>query len=323
MLENMPKVELHIHLDGSLDIDLAKRLSLLDDDEIINNMIAKDKCIDLNDYLTKFSFPCSLMQSKNNLIKVAEALGKNFEKENVIYAEVRFAPLKHTLEGLSLDDVVTSVIEGFSNCKTKVNLILCMMRNDTFSDNLKVVDLAEKYLGNGVVALDLAGAEALYPTADFAELFSIVKSKNIPFTIHAGEADGISSINAAIDIGTMRIGHGIRCLEDNETVNLIKEKEILLEVCPTSNVQTNVVDKISNHPIGKLKDMGIKVCINTDNRTVSNTTLSKEYKLLQDELGFTFDDLVQCNVNAINGSFLSKEEKRYLLQKYYSFIIKN
>lgn len=323
MLENMPKVELHVHLDGSLDIDLAKRLSLLDDDEIINNMIAKDKCIDLNDYLTKFSFPCSLMQSKNNLIKVAEALGKNFEKENVIYAEVRFAPLKHTLEGLSLDDVVTSVIEGFSNCKTNVNLILCMMRNDTFSDNLKVVDLAEKYLGNGVVALDLAGAEALYPTADFAELFSIVKSKNIPFTIHAGEADGISSINAAIDIGTMRIGHGIRCLEDNETVNLIKEKEILLEVCPTSNVQTNVVDKISNHPIGKLKDMGIKVCINTDNRTVSNTTLSKEYKLLQDELGFTFDDLVQCNVNAINGSFLSKEEKRYLLQKYYSFIIKN
>lgn len=323
MLENMPKVELHVHLDGSLDIDLAKRLSLLDDDEIISNMIAKDKCIDLNDYLTKFSFPCSLMQSKNNLIKVAEALGKNFEKENVIYAEVRFAPLKHTLEGLSLDDVVTSVIEGFSNCKTKVNLILCMMRNDTFSDNLKVVDLAEKYLGNGVVALDLAGAEALYPTADFAELFSIVKSKNIPFTIHAGEADGVSSINAAIDIGTMRIGHGIRCLEDNETVNLIKEKEILLEVCPTSNVQTNVVDTISNHPIGKLKDMGIKVCINTDNRTVSNTTLSKEYKLLQDELGFTFDDLVQCNVNAINGSFLSKEEKRYLLQKYYSFIIKN
>ncbi len=323
MLENMPKVELHVHLDGSLDIDLAKRLSLLDDDEIISNMIAKDKCIDLNDYLTKFSFPCSLMQSKNNLIKVAEALGKNFEKENVIYAEVRFAPLKHTLEGLSLDDVVTSVIEGFSNCKIKVNLILCMMRNDTFSDNLKVVDLAEKYLGNGVVALDLAGAEALYPTADFAELFSIVKSKNIPFTIHAGEADGISSINAAIDIGTMRIGHGIRCLEDNETVNLIKEKEILLEVCPTSNVQTNVVDKISNHPIGKLKDMGIKVCINTDNRTVSNTTLSKEYKLLQDELGFTFDDLVKCNVNAINGSFLSKEEKRYLLQKYYSFIIKN
>lgn len=320
-MKNIPKIELHVHLDGSLDIELAKQLSLKDDDYIESNLIAKDKCENLNDYLTKFDFPCSLMQSKENLIKVAEALGKNFEEDNVIYAEVRFAPLKHTLEGLSPDLVVESVIEGFSKCKTKVNLILCMMRNDTFSDNLKVINLAEKYFNNGVVAVDLAGAEALYPTEDFIELFSIARAKDIPYTIHAGEAAGCESINSAIEAHTNRIGHGIRCIEDENTMNLIKKNDILLEICPTSNVQTNVVKDMKSHPIKKIIDSGIKVSINTDNRTVSNTTLTKEYELLINEVGLSELDIIKTNIDAISYSFLSLEDKKYLVDKYNSMLL--
>lgn len=319
-IEDLPKIELHVHLDGSLSTEMAKRISLKDDDYILNNMIAKEKCEDLNEYLTKFSFPCDLLQSKKNLELFSSELAKDLEKDNVIYAEVRFAPLKHLNEGLSPDEVVESVISGLRTSKTKINVILCMMRNDAFSENLKVIDLAKKYLGNGVVGIDLAGAEALYPTEDFIELFNIARSKGIPFTIHAGEADGVSSINSAILCHTNRIGHGIRCIEDKDVMKTIRDNNILLEVCPTSNIQTNVVDKINNHPIKYLIENGIKVCINTDNRTVSNTTLSKEYKMLINELGLSIEDIINCNMNAIEGSFLSEEEKEYLMNKYRAFL---
>lgn len=315
----MPKVELHVHLDGSVNLDLISSLSGDNFDIIKEKMVAPDKCADLKDYLERFDYPCYFMQSKDNLELVAKNLLNDLKKENVIYAEVRFAPLKHMNNGLGIDEVIDSVINGFKDNDLKVNLILCMMRNDSFEDNMKVIETAKKYLNRGVCAVDLAGDEAHYPTGDFKDLFKASKDYEIPFTIHAGEADGASSVKSAIAFGAKRIGHGIRCLEDKDLVNQIIDKNIHLEVCPTSNIQTNVVNSISDHPIRKLFDLGVNLSINTDNRTVSNTSLTNEYTLLRDNLNFDINDFIKCNINAINSSFLSNDDKVKLKEKYMNY----
>lgn len=322
MIENIPKVELHIHLDGSIRPSTAAYLLNKSIDDVSNNMIASDKCEDLNEYLTKFDYPEKILQTKENLERVAYELALDLKKDNVIYAEIRFAPLKHIKEGLTLDSIVDSVLEGLSKVNIKTNLILCMMRNDTYDDNLKVIELASKYLNRGVVGIDLAGAEALYKTSSFEKLFDIAKKYNIPFTIHSGEADGYDSILAAINFGTTRIGHGIKAIEYDDLINLIKDNNILLEVCPTSNVQTNAVDKYTDHPIKKLIDKGVNVSINTDNRTVSNISLNLEYKKLQESFGFTKELFIKTNLNAIEHAFVSLDEKAKLKKEYLEIINK-
>lgn len=322
MIEKLPKVELHIHLDGSIRPSTAAYLLNKSIDDVSNNMIASDKCEDLNEYLTKFDYPEKILQTKENLERVAYELALDLKKDNVIYAEIRFAPLKHIKEGLTLDSVVDSVLDGLSKVNIKTNLILCMMRNDTYSDNLKVIELASKYLNKGVCGIDLAGAEALYKTSSFKELFVMAKKYNIPFTIHSGEADGYDSILAAINFGATRIGHGIRAIEYDDLINLIIDNNILLEVCPTSNVQTNAVDKYTDHPIKKLIDKGVNVSINTDNRTVSNISLNLEYKKLQESFGFTKELFIKTNLNAIEHAFVSLDEKAKLKKEYLEIINK-
>ncbi len=315
-LKVLPKVELHLHLDGSIRLKTASELTGKNIEEVKNLMIAKEKCLDLNEYLTKFNLANEIMQSKENLTRIAQELVKDLKDDNVIYAEVRFAPLLHIKKGLTEEEVIEAVLEGLRDNELKVNLILCMMRHFSFEDNLKTIELASKYLAKGVVAIDLAGAEALYPTANFKRLFQIAKDKNIPFTIHAGEADGKDSILSAISFKTKRIGHGVRCIEDNEVLNLIKENNITLEVCPTSNIQTNIFENYYDHPIKKLYDMDILVTVNVDNMTVSNINLTQEYEKLVQNFNFTLKDLKKMNINAINVAFLSDELK----EKYRKII---
>ena len=294
------KIELHLHLDGSIREETAN--------EILGkkcNLKAKDKCEDLNEYLEKFEIPSIILQTKENLERVAYELALDLKKDNVIYAEIRFAPLKHLNGGLSLDEVITSVLNGLSKVDIETNLILCMMRNDSFNDNKKVIDLAHKY----GFPIDLAGAEAIYKTKDFKELFKYAKSINVPFTIHAGEADGYESIKAAIDFGASRLGHGIKIIDYPDLINEAKEKGITLEVCPTSNVQTNAVNILKDHPIKKLYDMNVNVCINTDIRTVSNITLEDEYNKLKETFNFTNEDFLKMNLMAIEASFAQDKEK--------------
>jgi adenosine deaminase len=293
------KVELHLHLDGSVKEETANK--------ILNqkcDLKAKDKCNDLNEYLEKFEIPSIILQTKENLKLVAYELANDLKKDNVIYAEIRFAPLKHIKEGLSLDEVINSVLEGLSKVDIKTNLILCMMRGDSIEDNKKVVDLAHKYS----CAIDLAGAEAVFKTSLYEELFKYAKSLNVPFTIHAGEADGYDSIKDAINFGATRLGHGIKIIDYPDLIELAKEKNITLEICPTSNVQTNAINEYKDHPIKKLYDMGVKVCINTDNRTVSNITLEEEYQKLKDAFNFSDEDFMNMNINAINASFTNDKE---------------
>lgn len=314
-IKNLKKVELHLHLDGSVEPSTIAKLSGHTIEETIPELIAKDKCENLSEYLTKFDTPISFMQTKENLKLISKELVNYFERENVIYAEVRFAPMFHTKEGLTYEEVVESVIEGLKSDTVKTNLILCMMRGFPKEDNIHTIEVAKKYLGKGVCAIDLAGAEDKFPLKDYETLFDIVKENNIPFTIHAGENGDCNEIELALKIGTKRIGHGIHAIESINTQNLIKENGVLLEVCPTSNVQTNAIDTYENHPLKQLYEKNIKVCINTDNKTVSNISLTEEYIKLYNTFNFKIEDFHKMNENAINNAFLTENEKIELLNR--------
>lgn len=314
-IRKIPKVELHLHLDGAVSIGLASRLSGLSIKEVFERMIAPSKCDNLGDYLTRFDFPISLMQTKENLELIAKDLVNRLASQNVIYAEIRFAPMFHTQKGLSYDEIINAILKGVnSNSKIKTNLILCLMRGCNQFDNMKTLDAAYKYLGKGVCAIDLAGDEGRYPLDDYYKYFELAKKRNIPFTIHAGEVKE-EEIRKAISLNPKRIGHGIQAINDNDLCNLLKAKDILLEVCPTSNVQTNIVVDYINHPIKKLYNKDILLNINTDNSSVSNVTLTEEYIKLHRNFGFTMDDFRKININAINYSFLTNSEKDELLKK--------
>lgn len=315
-IEKLKKVELHVHLDGSLSPKLVSKLMNISEKEAREKLIANKKVQDLNDYLDKFSLPVELMQSAHVLTSVAKDLVNSLIVDNVIYAEVRFAPNKHTTK-LSLENVIDAVLLGLKSKRVKVNLILCMMRGDSFEQNKKIIDLAHKYINYGVVGIDLAGAEGLYKTSDYAELFRYASSLNIPFTIHAGEAAGGASIMSAIDAGAKRIGHGVRAIESKDCLNILKDKDILLEVCPTSNIQTHVCNSIKNHPIKKLLDEGIAISVNTDNRTVSDTNLNHEYEILAKAFNLTEKDFNRMNVEAIKHAFISDFEKIKLIDRIW------
>ena len=316
-LTNLKKVELHLHIDGAVSMELAQKITGKSIEVLKKEMIAKDKCENLSEYLTKFDLPIELMQTKENLYQISADLVDRLAKENIVYIELRFAPMFHTKKGLTYEEIVESVLKGLkSNPKLKTNLILCMMRGFPKENNLKTIEVAEKYLNKGVCAIDLAGAEDKYPLKDYVELFEIVKEKQIPYIIHAGENGDAKEVELAINLGAKRIGHGIHSIEDEKVLNLIKEKNILLEVCPTSNVQTNSVDTYQNHPIKKLYDLNIPISINTDNSTVSNITLTQEYIKLSNHFNFTLSDYKEMNKNAIKHSFLTKEEQEELLKLY-------
>ena len=309
----MKKVELHLHLDGSIRPSTISEILNINLEEAKKLSTIETKCASLKEYLTKFDIPLKIMQTKENLERVAFELAQDLQKDDVIYAEIRFAPNKHLKSGLTLDEVVTAILKGLSQVPIKTNLILCMMRGDSYEQNLKVIKLAKKYLNHGVVAIDLAGSEASYPVNLYQELFEIAQKENIPFTIHAGEADEPLSVINAINLGAKRIGHGVRAIESEKALKLIKEKNITLEVCPKSNLDTNMYEKLSNHPIKKLYDMGLLVTINTDNRTVSNTNLTKSYKDLQEVFSFTKQDFLKMNENALQSAFLNQAEIEELL----------
>lgn len=322
-LKKLPKIELHLHLDGSLSLSLARQLSGLSIDEVKERMIAPDKCENLDEYLTRFSFPCRLMQTRESLMLLSKDLADRLAKQNILYAEVRFAPMLHNEKGLSYDEIVEAVLTGVqSHPNVKINLILCMMRGALKEDNLKTIETARKYLNKGVCALDLAGSDQ-YPIEDYYEFFDKAKAYHIPFTIHAGENSNADEVKKAIHCGASRIGHGIHAIDSKEVIELLKEKNILLEICPTSNVQTNSVDIYDNHPLKDLYQLAVPVCINTDDSTVSHISLSEEYIKLYHYFHFTIDDFKQMNINAIEGAFLNEKEKEEILQQYHQWFLDN
>lgn len=232
----------------------------------------------------------------------------------MLYAEVRFAPQSHLRKGLTQEDAVKAAILGMQEATAgsffMAKLILCCMRGgDNQEANRKTIETAAAFLGRGVAAVDLAGAEALFPTADYEELFAYAKDLGLPFTIHAGEADGPESIETALRFGAARIGHGVRANEDEKVLELLRESQIPLEMCPTSNVQTKAVSSFLEHPILRYLRSGLKVTVNTDNMTVSDTTIEREYRRLKTELGMTEEERKALLFNAADAAFLTEEER--------------
>lgn len=311
-LLKIPKIELHVHLDGSVPLYVIQKLSKLSFHEVYDKVVSKNDHT-LAEYLDRFNFINSFIKTKDDLELVSYALGKELDKENVIYAEIRFAPLDYVNESLTEDDIINAVLNGLSKCDLKTNLILCMRRGMDFNYNKRVVELANRHLNKGVVAVDLVGDEEKYPFSLYKELFDICKYAGIPVTIHAGE----TTKRDILDIipYTKRIGHGIKIYDDEYLINLIKKNNILLEVCPNSNLDTKNIIDYYHHPIKKLYLDGVRVSINTDNRVVSDITLWEEYNNLIHFLNFNINDFYQMNLNAINWAFLSDNEKDELRKK--------
>ena len=301
-------IDLHVHLDGSLSFDIARELANIQGMEIKSEkelkklMEAPKDCRDLNDYLTKFDYPLKLLQTEKAITYSVYELLKIQKLQGLVYSEIRFAPQLHTRKGLSQEQIVAAALRGTQGFSC--GLILCCMRGaNNQAMNLETLEAAEKYMGKGVVALDLAGAEALFPTENFEELFRKAGKKGIPFTIHAGEAAGPESIWKALEFGASRIGHGVRCLEDKVLVQRLAQDQIPLELCPTINMNTKVFDTITRYPIMRFLDEGIKVTINTDNMTVSNTTLRKEFQLVSDTFRLNKTEIERLMKNAAESIF--------------------
>lgn len=318
-------IDLHLHFDGSLPVksvwEQAKKqginLQASSIEELREMMVCPANCQSLNEYLEKFDIPLSVLQTKEGIKECMEDLIAELISEGMIYAEIRFAPQLHLLKDLNQEEVVRAAIDGVESATAgqniKVQLILCCMRGaDNEDANRKTVEMAAKYLGHGVCACDLAGAEALFKTENFADLFAYAAELGVPYTIHAGEADGPDSIKAALRFGAKRLGHGVRAVEDAALVTELMEEEVTLECCPISNIQTKAVASIEVHPIKELLYRGLKVTVNTDNRTVSQTTIAKEIQFLRDNLGLTVEEERQLYLNAAESAFLTQKEREGL-----------
>ena len=301
-------IDLHLHLDGSLR-PLTVR-ELLRNNEITDDKLkVSDDCRDLNEYLEKFDYPISALQREENIIRAVYELGEDLHDEGVTYAEIRFAPMFSMKEGLSMEAVVEAAIEGAVQSETehpglKLGIILCCMRGMPEADNIRTVETARKYYGK-VCAIDLAGAEGLYPTEVYKDIFARASRYDIPYTIHAGEAAGPESVWKALEFGASRIGHGVRSIEDDRLVEYLAEHEVPLEVCPISNMQTKVYADKTMYPVRQLFQGGVHVTLNTDNRTVSNTCLDKERKFLMNEYDFTEKDFEIMEKYSQKAAFLT------------------
>lgn len=311
-------IELHLHLDGSLRPEtvweLAKeqniKLPANTVDEVRDQMQVPEDCRTLEEYLTRFDLPLLVLQTREALERAAFELTEDLAKEGVTYAEIRFAPQLSIKGGMTQEQAVEAAIEGVKRGmeqypSIRVGLILCCMRGEDNEEwNLQTVETAKKYLGDVVCAVDIAGAESLYPTERFASVFEKVREYGLPSTIHAGEAAGPESMKTALAFGAKRIGHGVAAVEDPELVRRLIEEQITLEVCVTSNYQTKVVPSIEAHPIRRLFNAGVRVTVNSDNRTVSNTNVRKELDILRNVFGFKEQEIEKMEEYAWEARFL-------------------
>lgn len=308
------KVDLHLHFDGSLPYSIIPTLAEMSGVEFDENRMKEiftvpENCESLVDYLKCFDVPGQLLQTKETLSLAMEALLKELYAQNVLTVEVRFAPQLHKVKGLTGEEIVESVLEGqakaLAECKgMKAGTILCMMITGTKEDNLETVELTKKYLGKGVVCLDIAGPEGMIPMIEFKEFFDLAKSYGVPYIIHAGECGSPENVNTALDLGAKRIGHGIAAIKDEAVLKRLVDTQTPIEVCPVSNIDTKAFPEGEVHPAKKLLDAGVCVTINTDNMTVSGTTLDREYEVLMTQCGFTEEDLLKVQENGRRASFL-------------------
>ncbi len=317
-LRAFPKVELHCHLDGSLSRSYLEKC--LGRPVSKAEISVSQDCRNLEEYLEKFDLPLSCLHTKEALSGAAEDVLHTMSQENVRYAEIRFAPLKSVTDDLDCAQVIEAVLDGLKKGEEaygiKSGLIVCTMRGDPKEENYEMLKTAQRYLGKGVCGADLAGAEASYPMTEYRDLFFRVKYElRMPFTIHAGECGNAENIMEALHAGARRIGHGIAMAGHTEIKRMTRVLKAGVEMCPSSNLQTKAVMDLAQYPLREFLREGLLVSINTDNRTVSDTSLTKELRLMQEACGVTDEEIWLLTRNAVQTSFADEEIKKALLKE--------
>ncbi|MGW4421521.1 adenosine deaminase [Streptosporangium sp. NPDC004631] len=335
-IRQAPKVLLHDHLDGGLRpgtiVELAResgydRLPTTDADALRAWFQESADSGSLERYLETFAHTVGVMQTRDSLVRVAAECAQDLADDGVVYAEVRYAPEQHTSAGLSLEEVIEAVLEGFragsEGRGIRVGTLLTAMRHQARS--MEIAELAVRYRDVGVAGFDIAGAEAGYPPTRHLDAFEYLQRENAHFTIHAGEAFGLPSIWQAIQwCGADRLGHGVRIIDDitvqgdgeaklGRLAAYVRDKRIPLEMCPTSNLQTGAASSIAEHPIGLLRRLNFRVTVNTDNRLMSGTTVSEEFAKLSEAFGYGWEDLQWFTINAMKSAFLPFDERLALI----------
>src|SRR5882757_1438909 len=342
-IRRAPKALLHDHLDGGLRpgtiVDLAREigyaaLPTTEPDKLGAWFRAAADSGSLERYLETFAHTCAVMQTRDALVRVAAECAEDLAADGVVYAEIRYAPEQHLERGLSLEEVVEAVNEGFregerrareDGNRIRVGALLTAMRHAARSQ--EIAELANRYRDAGVVGFDIAGAEAGYPPTRHLDAFEYLKRENNHFTIRAGEAFGLPSIWQALQwCGADRLGHGVRIIDDIETgpdgqvtlgrlASYVRDKRVPLEMCPTSNLQTGAAASYAEHPIGLLRKLHFRVTVNTDNRLMSGTSMSAEFEHLVEAFGYTLDDLQWFTVNAMKSAFIPFDERLAMINE--------
>ncbi|MCB0281430.1 MAG: adenosine deaminase [Calditrichae bacterium] len=328
ILKEMPKTDLHCHLDGSMRtdtiLDLAKKqkveLPSTDKKKLEKILMPGFNCKSLVEYLKPFDITLSVLQEEEGIERAAFELAEDAAEENVRYLEVRYSPVLHQKKGLKLTQIVDSVLIGLKKAEKKypikTGVIICGMRNINPQTSMALAELAVAYKNQGVVAFDLAGAEEDYPAKHHREAFYLTLNNNVNCTAHAGEAYGPESIHQAIHYcGAHRIGHGTRLKEDGDLLNYVNDHRIPLEICLTSNVQTKASLSFEDHPLKFYFAYGLRVTINTDNRLISNTTSTDEFYLAAKYAEMDLEDIKEVIIAGFKSAFLPMRDKRVLLEQ--------
>lgn len=325
LLRLLPKAELHCHLDGSVRpetlLDLGREYHKAmprDDAESLRDYMRVDDARSLEDYLARFDVTLSVMQTADALERIAFELSVDAGLDGVRYIEVRYSPVLNTKGGLSLGEAVEAPLRGLERAAreggTMARVIICGLRHLDPETSMELARLAVAYKQRGVVAFDLAGGELGNPASRHAAAFAYAREHDLPCTCHAGEGADASSVREAIHVcGAHRIGHATRLHEDESLTQYVNDRRIALEICLTSNVQTHAVESYEDHPLRKYFDRGMNVVLNTDNRLMSGTTLTDEYLIAAQRLGFTLDELAQIALNGFSSSFLHFADREKLL----------
>ncbi|NTX04832.1 adenosine deaminase [Myxococcus sp. CA051A] len=327
LLHALPKTDLHCHLDGSMRVktilELAEQQKVKLPSDTVDGLAKAihmgEVCESLEEYLVAFDVTLSVLQTADALYRAAYELAVDAAAENVRWLEVRYSPALHLQKGLKMTTVIDSVLEGLRVAKRetgiKCGVIVCGIRHINPQTSMRLAELSVAYKNRGVIGFDLAGAEASFPAKDHKDAFQLILKNNVNCTAHAGEAYGPESISQAIhNLGSHRIGHGTRLREDGDLLNYVNDHRIPLEVCPTSNVQTGAVSSLAAHPLKFYFDYGLRVTINTDNRLITDTTVTKELWVAHKELGLSLDDLATIIVSGFKSAFLPFREKQDMLR---------
>jgi len=323
-IRDLPKFDLHVHLDGSMRlqtvIELAQALPpdkrFPDDLDLRRALTPPERCT-LEEYLQAFAITVGVLQSETSLERAAYELCVDAASENVIYMEIRFAPLLHLEQGLRPRKVVEAVLAGAKRAERafpiRTGVILCAMKQESTERSRQVADLAVEYLDKGVVGFDLAGPENGFPPTIHRRAIETARDAGVHVTIHAGEGCCPSHVREAIELGAERIGHGVYLYQDKETERAVAERKIPLEVCPTSNLQiSGVMDSYAEHPLKRYLDLGIPVTINTDNRLMSQIDVTHELGAVVDAFSLSRGQLETLLVNSANAAFCTDEVARSL-----------